>query len=182
MIIISKSTVCNKLQIFDGQLRVWDYVEDFVSAGTEDALKSCVRKLPNEMMFASKSRIPTNDVFILIEEVDDDIGDLEVHTSRFSHLLYNKIIELGSTDEEKIGNLVVSGFSVSSVLSMLMQGADGTWSELVKMGKDDWLQGPNGSTLTQIHNCVYNRCRFFLLWIWNFVTAKPVTREYSGRS
>ena len=119
-----------------------------------------MRKLPNEMMFASKSRIPTNDVFILIEEVDDDIGDLEVHTSRFSHLLYNKIIELGSTDEEKIGNLVVSGFSVSSVLSMLMQGADGTWSELVKMGKDDWLQGPNGSTLTQIHNCVYNRCRF----------------------
>ena len=34
-----------------------------------------MRKFPNEMMFDSRSRIPTNDVFILIEEVDDDIRE-----------------------------------------------------------------------------------------------------------
>ena len=39
------------------------------------------------------------------------------------------------------GNLVVSGFSVVS--TMLMQNADGAWSELlVKLDKVEWIQEP----------------------------------------
>ena len=108
-------------------------------------------------------RIKTANTSILIEDVTEDIGDLVENTFAFSHLMYNKIIELGSTTgEKKIENLVVSGFSVSSVLAMLVQGADGTWSELVNMGKEDWVKGPKGSTLTQIYNCLHYSCLLYL--------------------